>query len=147
MSWRPITEADVLDGLSGPESSAYRTKLLSGGQTDPLLGIIAGVTAEVRDSIRSCERNHLDPDPQTVPAGTIHHAVAIIRHRLLTRLIGQISEARRDEWKTAVRYFERVASCDQAVADTRREDAAAPVQRPSMAARPREFTRRQQDGI
>ena len=65
--WRAITEDDIRAAWTAPEDEAYRSRLLSGGQADPLPVIIAQVTLQVRNAIRSCSRNRLDPDSTTLP--------------------------------------------------------------------------------
>jgi phage gp36-like protein len=119
MSWRAITEDDIRAAITAPEDEAYRAQLLTSGQTDPLETIKAQVTLQVRESIRSCAKNKLHANATFIPEGAIFNAVAIIRHRLLTRFaIGeqdQPGESRRDEYREALRWLERVESCKVAI--------------------------------
>ncbi len=149
MSWRAITDDDVFSALNSAEEAAVRQELLVEGQEDPLATVIAQVTLEVREAIRSCAGNRLHSEPTCVPDGAIRHAVAIIRHRLLTRFdAGAIGEARLMEYREAHRYLEAVAACKRAVeSPDEGEDAIAPVTMPRVTARERQFTRESQDGI
>lgn len=119
MSWRAITEDDIRSALTGPEDEAYRSQLLSSGQTDPLTPIIEQVTLQVRNAIRSCPKNSLHATSTFLPEGAIFYAVAIIRYRLLTRFaIGeqdQPGESRTNEYREALRWLELVRSCKEIV--------------------------------
>lgn len=148
--WRAITENDLFSGMNAAEISAVRTKALAEGQTDPVPEVIAQVTKDIREAIRSCKDNRLSPDDSLVPEASILHAVPIIRHRLGTRFGGLIKggEERLEEYRRANKYLDMVASCARAVerwgAD---EDAPAPKPGPHIKARRRRFTREDQDGI
>ena len=115
--WRAITEADLTSALSGPETTAYRSRLTATGQADTLPAVISQVTGEVREAIRSCARNRLTEDAALVPEGLIYHAVAIVRYRLMTRLGMSINDDRKEEWRAATRALERVARCELVVED------------------------------
>ncbi len=121
MSWRAITEDDIRAALTAPEDEAYRGQLLSAGQTDPLEQIIAQVTLQVRNSIRSCPKNRLHATTTFLPEGAIFYAVAIIRYRLLSRFaIGeqdQPGDARSAEYREALRWLEMVRSCKEVIED------------------------------
>jgi hypothetical protein len=149
MSWRAITNDDVYSAHTRAEASAVSAELLVDGQEDPLATVIAQVTLEVREAIRSCQDNRLHSEPTCVPEGAIRHAVAIIRHRLLTRFdAGAIGEARLMEYREATRYLDNVAACKRAVEDpSGGEEAPAPVTLPRVTARERQFTRESQEGI
>lgn len=127
--WRAITTDDVMASMNKIETDALRTKLLVSGQSDPLPQIISQVTLEVREAIRSCDRNRLSVDSSLLPEGAIYQAVALIRHRLLTRFdSGAIGESRLMEYRTARSYLSEVAACKRAVENPDDgEDAAAPL--------------------
>lgn len=150
MSWRAITETDVLAVLNGTESTALRGALLASGQTDPLPDLIDQVTNHVRDSIRSCRDNVLDPTDGTVPEACIPAAVDMIVYRLSQRL-GRalpVTDDRREAMKSAEKYFERVASCKMAVEQFGADpDTTARTVGPRITGRTRNFTRTTQDGI
>jgi hypothetical protein len=149
MSWRAITEDDIRSAMSGPEDTAYRSKLLASGQSDPLVEIIAQVTLEFREAIRTCAANRLHEDGDFLPGASIRHAVAIIRHRLLTRFdVGAVGEARLMEYREATRYLDAVAACKRAVEQPDgTEDARQPLPSPVVNANPRRFRWDNQDGI
>lgn len=149
MSWRAITEADVLAVLTEPERIAV-DESATGDQGSPVAAVIVSATAEARDRIAAHSANKLDADASTVPEGMVHHLVAIIRYRLLSRLPVQslITEARTQEYRDARNYLTDVAkglvSIEQPVsADT----TPRKQMRPSIAAREKRFSRSQQDGI
>jgi len=148
--WRELTESDVEAGLSAPETAAYQTAAISAGQ-NVLAQIIAQVTQECRGHIADCSRNTLAPG-ETLPERVHYHAVAMVRFRMMTRLGLSVSEDRRKEQRDAIRFFERVASCDVAIepgdgtgTDDGTDSQAAPS--PGITARKRQFSRGQQDGI
>ena len=110
MSWREITDEDVLNSLTGPETAAFRSAALRDGQDDPLPEIIITVTDEVRGYIGGCSNNRLEAGA-TLPRAVIHHAVAIIRYRLISRLPISINDAREQEYKDARSFLKDVAAC------------------------------------
>jgi len=140
MSWRSVTEADVRSAINSAEDLSTRAKHLSGGQGDPLPDIIGQVTREVREAIRSHPDNRLSPGADEVPEGAIHHAVAIIRHRLLSRFDIQIGEARLMEYREATAYLKDVAAGKRAVENPDAGEAA-PAPAPFLAINPRQSRR------
>lgn len=110
--WRAITEDDVEASMAGPELEALRRAAgdSDGADEDKLPSIIATVTDEVRAHIEDCEENRLGPDG-TVPERVIHHAVAIIRVRLLSRVDMDGGDLRTAEYRDAVTFFRRVSEC------------------------------------
>ncbi len=151
MAWRPITDDDLQSAINSFEDEGFRTKLLAEGQTDPYAKIFGQVTVMFRDAIRSCARNILDPDPTTLPEGAIFHAVAIIRHRLITRFdIGEVTQARLDEHKAAEKYYAGLPSCSPLVEipeGAGGETAKPPLASPAVNQSPRRDGWRNQDGI
>lgn len=109
MSWRAITESDVLAVLTETERAAVDTLNL-GDQDSPVEAVIASVTDEARGRIAANPANQLGEDG-TLPATVIHQAVAIIRYRLLSRLpvASLVTDARRAEWDEANKFFRDVA--------------------------------------
>jgi hypothetical protein len=107
MSWISITEADVQTRLSAGELSAFKNAALVVGQVNPLPEIITGVVLEIRNAVANNDSNTLG-DGETIPQGALHHALAIIRYRLATRLPGMarlIDELRRREYEDAVSWL------------------------------------------
>lgn len=149
MSWRALTAEDVHSAMSEPEVTAFTTKLLVGGQADPLEEIVAQVTLEVREAIRSCRDNSLHATASYLPEGCIRHAVAMARFRLLTRVGDEISEERKMEYREAQGYLKEVSACKRYVEDPDGEESGqAPSPTPKVvSARTRRFGRSDQDGI
>jgi len=110
--WRAITDLDVETVLSGPELEAIRSAAgdAEGDAADMLPAIITTVTDEVRAHIEDCPQNRLGP-AGTVPERVIHHALAIIRNRLLSRLNMDAGDSRKVEHRDAVTFFQRVSEC------------------------------------
>lgn len=98
--------------MAGPELEAVRRAAgdAEGADADMLPAIIATVTDEVRAHIEDCPENRLGP-AGTVPERTIHHALAIIRNRLLSRLNMEAGDSRNIEYRDAVAFFRRVSEC------------------------------------
>lgn len=113
MAWRAIIADDLETVLLGPELEAIRRVAgASDGSDDDKLGaVIATVTDECRAAIEDCPENRLGA-AGTLPERVIHHALAIIRHRLLTRVKMASSEERTQEYRDARRFFERVSNCE-----------------------------------
>jgi phage gp36-like protein len=109
MAWRTITEADVKGAMSSPELDAYNLAAIADGQ-DPLADITETAVQEARAHIADCATNSL-AEGSTVPDRVVHHLLAIIRYRMLTRVDSEVGEDRRTEYKTAMRFFERVSEC------------------------------------
>lgn len=81
--WISLSVSDVKTRLTGSEVTAVGTAALAVGQTDPTSSIISGVVLEVRGRVRNkmtCGTG------ETIPDNLKHHALAIIVHRLFTRL-------------------------------------------------------------
>lgn len=147
-TWVTIAEQDFLDGLSAAESTAYRyNEGVSEG--DPLPGVIDQVTMQVRGAVRSNPDNNLPEDISLVPPASVHHAVAIMRHRILTKVPDiEMTEARRDEYKEALAWLnlvrtgaETIENPDGATTDRK------PTPTPRIKAREKRFSRNSQDGI
>lgn len=112
--WRILTEDDIVTSLTGPETTAFKTAALKSGQSDPLVDIIASVTDEVRGYIGGCANNRLG-DGDTMPRAVIHHAVALVRFRFMTRLTIKVSDERELEYKDARSFLRDVSSCKVAI--------------------------------
>lgn len=133
MAWRAITEADVETVLLGPELESLRSAAGSadGSEDDKLSAIIATVTDECRAHIEDCSTNRLGP-AGTLPERVIHHALAIIRTRILSRIGMEQSEIRATEHKEAVAFFHRVSECKVKIEMPDAEDIVEETNTPSM---------------
>jgi phage gp36-like protein len=99
----------VKGAMSSPELDAYNLAAISVGQ-DPLAEITETAVQEARAHIADCASNTLAAG-STVPERVIHHILAIIRFRMLTRVDGVVGDDRRTEYRDAKRFFERIAEC------------------------------------
>ena len=109
MSWPTITEDDLRSSINVEEDAAIRAAALAVGQGDPYISVKRQITDLFRNAIRSGAGNHLDPDPTTLPASAIFHAVAKIRYRLLTRFCSALlDDDRRTENKEAESWLKEV---------------------------------------
>lgn len=107
MSWRALTEADVLGVLNAPEAQAYQTAAIGSGQ-DPLDDAITAVVNQCRGYIADHPGNML-ADGLTLPERVHLSALHIIRVELLTRLDLEVSKDRLAAKADAIRFFERVS--------------------------------------
>lgn len=112
MSWINLTPADVEGALNALETKALATGGSDGAPADRLPGIIADVCLEVRGYVASCTRNQLSATPGAIPAACKRHALVLVKWALISSTRRDPTEAQRDEYKAATRYFERIASCD-----------------------------------
>lgn len=148
MSWSALTADDVLSGLNNAEKSAYTTKLLADGQTDPIDEIIDQVTAELRGAIRTCGKVELDTVAGTLPPDIHYHAIALVRYRLQTRYTISITEDRRREWQEANSFKRDLANCrylPEAPDDD--PESAAPKSKPRITTPTLTHERTDADGI
>ena len=133
--WITIKVDDVKTRLAGPELAAYSNAARASGQTDPLPEIIAGVVAEVRNAIAQNTANRLGIGA-TIPPGALHHALAMVRYRLISRLPVDMKETRRAEYEDALAWLRSkplVEQPDEAAANqlTTSSPAIAPKTKPS----------------
>lgn len=151
MAWKTITEADLLNQISGTELEALRGVVLADGQSDPVQPAINDVTAEVRGYVAAAEVV-LDSDASTIPDRLIGAAVAKIIIQIMTRAGGTMIDpdgARAKAADKADTLLHNVAAGKFSITDPdsgseSASDALKPVYRPS---RRRTTTRQQQDGI
>jgi hypothetical protein len=146
MAWITITTNDVKTRLAGAELTAYQTAALAVGQTDPLPEIIQGVIREVRGRVAACRQNTLG-DGDTIPDELLHHALAVIRYRLTTRLPIAVKEERKQEYDDALETLREVAKCEFVVESptTPTSEVVGTVE-PTITANTRMFTRTTQAG-
>lgn len=133
--------------MSSPELDAINAAAVATGQ-DPLVDITATAVQEARAHIADCASNTLAAG-DTVPDRVIHHLLAIIRYRMLTRLDMEVSEDRRTEYRTALRFFERVGECKVSIEapEGATEDSGSTPQTETLVSRPRIAGREQLKGL
>jgi len=139
----------LLTSLTGPETAAFRTAALKGGQADPLPETIRMAVAEARGYIAGCSHNRLAAG-DTVPDAMIHHVVAIVRFRMITRLGIKVNDDREQEYKDARTYLRDVSACRIGMEQPEggdEDDVSFPAATPTVKSRDRRFSRTQQDGI
>lgn len=149
MSWRAITEADLLTKISGPELAALRAAALKAGQVDPVQPTIDQVTRYVRGRVAACQRNQLGAG-NTVPDELIDAALALIVMRIMSRAAGISIDpkgVRKSEEEKAEALLRDVAACKMVIVapDTvSTEKVSTPL--PAITPRERRFTRCDQEG-
>lgn len=113
MSWRQLTEADILSKMSSAELEAFREAAVSSDQEDPITAAIANVTGLVRGYVASNSDNNLDATADTVPVRLIPSAVDILVVDIPARAAGtQIDpeDARAKAKSQAIKLLEQVAA-------------------------------------
>ena len=147
MAWVEITEAMAKGAMSSPELDAINLAAIAGGQ-DPLADITATAVQEARAHIADCAANSLAVGA-TVPERCVHHILAIIRYRMLTRIDMEVSEDRRAEYKAAMRFFERVAECKVSIEspDGETEESGSTTSVQTIDSRTRIATRNKLSGL
>lgn len=134
MAWVAITSGMVETVLSGPELEAVRRVAgdAAGNDDDKLATVIGTVTDECRAKIEDCGENRLGA-AGTLPERVHHHALAIIRQRLLTRLDLGVSEGRAAEYREALRFFDRVSECKVKIEAPDDEEVVTEAARPTVS--------------
>jgi hypothetical protein len=118
MSWRIITEADVVTQITGVELDSYREVVLADGQADPVQPFIDGVTATVRGFVTANSKNDLDADTAKIPDRLIDAAVALIVVKIISRAGQEPSDTRKTLASDANRLLRDVASGKFSIEDS-----------------------------
>jgi hypothetical protein len=109
MSWIALTEAHLTDRLSGAELAAWRKAALAPGQTDPVPGVLASVTGEVRGYVAAWRSNTMG-DGVTIPDELLDAAMALVLVRLSNRLPISLTPERSDAAREARTLLRDVAA-------------------------------------
>ena len=120
MSWRKITEADLLTQISGTELEALRGVVLADGQADPVQPSIDAITSKVRGFVAGNIRNDLDADPAKIPDRLIDAAVSLIIIQIMNRAGGTMIDPNGSRQKSADeanRLFRDVAAAKFSITD------------------------------
>ena len=122
MAWQLITTDNIKTRLAGAEITALQESALASGQADPLPEIVVAAVDEVRGYIAAAGRILEAGDK--VPSRLINATLAIIRHRIATRLPGRsfLNEDRIREYQDAIKLLEQVAAGKFAIEDVVTED-------------------------
>lgn len=133
MAWRAITATDVESAMSGPELEAVRQAAgdSEGDEMDMLPAIIEAATNLARGHIEDCAENRVGA-AGTVPERAIHHALVIIRTRLLARLNMEQGEIRKIENSDAVAFFKAVSACAFKIEQPDGEDVVSEANTPTV---------------
>ncbi|MFA5265612.1 MAG: phage protein Gp36 family protein [Opitutaceae bacterium] len=109
MSWITLTETDVLEKMAAAELEACREMALAENQSDPLDGVIAEVTQEVRGYVGT---KYTLSFGDTIPVKLRGPALVLIRDRLLSRFPVQINtnEDRAKQTEAALTLLRDVAA-------------------------------------
>lgn len=145
--WVAITEEDVLTVLTGPELTGYRNAARAQGQVDPVQPTIDQVTDLVRGYVGGCKANTLGIG-NTIPEKLMQAACDLIAVRIPSRVKKDPTESRRRAGEQAVRLLEQVARCEFVIEEpTTPTDEVSSGQTPSICARRKTYTPRNEDGI
>lgn len=147
MPWTELGVSDVMTRLADAELSALRNVALAPDQPDPTAAVIAGVVRELRGRLRNSVAEL--QAGETVPDNWLHHCLAVVRHRLFSRLPLQslLTPSRQREYEDAMAAFRQLGPIlpDRA---TEPEPRSAPAPaRPHIRRRRLEFTREAQAGL
>ena len=117
MSWRLITEDDILTRLSGVELDAYRNAVLDPAQPDPIADATDQVTSRVRGAVAV---KYLLGDSGTIPESLLGPALDILIIDIMSRAGGMITDPddmRRKKYDDALVLLKAIASGGYAVED------------------------------
>ena len=110
MSWRKITEPDLVATLSLKEVSAFRKNAEFDG--DPVEMQIAAVVAYVRGCIRTGGKARLSADESLIPESLVIPATDYLRFNLLTRYNLEPNDARQLAYEKACLLFDEIRKGD-----------------------------------
>jgi len=152
MSWRAITESDLLTRMSGPELEAFREAALGDTQGDPVSSVITQITNTVRGYIAACDRNTIGA-AGAIPETLLGTALDLILIEIQTRAAGILidpEEIRRQKMDRAERLLRDVAACRFAIEQPESGDETEEVfggNSPAVTEPTRIFDRTSQEGI
>lgn len=108
--WRELITEDLLGALLEPERVAAKAATRAG--VDPVEETRVAVTEFVRGLVGQTAANTLAE--VGIPTSCVLHAVAIWRHRLMSRVPGiRATDERTAEYQAATAFFNRVFKADQ----------------------------------
>ncbi|MDD2241312.1 MAG: hypothetical protein PHI93_11750 [Kiritimatiellae bacterium] len=150
MTWRRITEADILSRMSDTELTTFRSLLLGDNQEDPIDYYVDQITDLARGSIAGNAANSLGA-AGTIPQKLIGPCVDLIVIEIMKRCGGVLvdpNDARKEAARTAMQILQRVEKGLFAIEEPDEvSDEVIGSPSPSISARPPRFKRYQQDGI
>lgn len=151
MNWISITPDDLNDTKVAGLVTACRTKALGLGQTDPAPRIIENAVARIRSEIKGCAVNVLDQDAAKIPKDLKPLAMRMIVRELQSRLLIELKDDEREEWRQDIRYLERIARCEIPVLAPDDPEIVESVHTPSgsprICSKQRFLTRQKMEGV
>lgn len=124
MSWRKVTESDLVASLAQNEVEAYRT---SGDfEHDPVEQQIAAAVAYVRGCVRTGGKARLSKDETLLPESLVIPTMDYLRYNVLTRKGAVVNESRTNAYEKACSLFDEIRRGDYIPesGDEGEEDAA-----------------------
>ena len=110
MSWRKVTESDLVASLAQNEVEAYRT---SGDfEHDPVEQQIAAAVAYVRGCIRTGGKARLSKDELLLPESLVIPTMDYLRYNVLTRKGSVVNESRTNAYEKACLLFDEIRKGD-----------------------------------
>ncbi len=110
MSWRKVTESDLVASLAQNEVEAYRT---SGDfEHDPVEQQIAAAVAYVRGCIRTGGKARLSKDESLLPESLVIPTMDYLRYNVLTRKGNVVNESRTNAYEKACLLFDEIRKGD-----------------------------------
>src|ERR1700761_4397745 len=147
MAWIIPAESDVLTVLSETELATYRAAALASGQSDPLAPTLAQVVDLVRGYVGAYRPNTLGA-PGTIPQKLLAPALDLVAVRLPQRVGVSPKDVRQAAATQAVKLLEQGAAGIFNIEEpdsVTTETTEAPS--PSIVARRRHFSPRQEEGV
>jgi len=129
MSWRTVTEDDLVAALSQDEVDTYRQSAAN----DPVAPQIRATVAYVRGVVRSSPtRVKMNPDESTLPESLILPSMDYLRFSICIRQNLQANESRTKAYENAVQLFREIRAGQYVpesddVTDDSRDVAGSPV--------------------
>jgi hypothetical protein len=147
MAWIAPVEADVLTVLSETELATYRAAATASGQVDPLAPTLAQVVDMVRGYVGAYKPNTLGA-PGTIPQKLLATALDLVAVRLPQRVGVPPKDVRQMAATRALRLLEQVAAGDFNIEEPDvASDETTEAPRPSILARRKHFSHRDEEGV
>lgn len=119
MAWITLTTTQVREQLTDEEITAAEGAGEDDGIDNAKLdGILRKTINQVRGYVGACERNLPLGDAGDIPDECENAAVVLVRHSLAASVPGYDDAQgndRRDEWREALKFLEKVARCEIAI--------------------------------
>lgn len=147
MAWITPAESDVLTVLSETELATYRAAATATGQADPVTPTLAQVVDLVRGYVGAYRPNTLGP-AGTIPQKLLATALDLVAVRLPQRIGVSPKDVRQTAAAAAIALLERVAAGQFNIEEPETAtDETTSAPRPTIEARRRHFTPRQEEGV